>query len=127
MAPLAPPTSPEELLAWVRAVLRGKRFSLQREKKTQQEMAAVFTAAGVPFQREFWLSPADQIDFLVGGTLGIEVKLRGQPSEILLQCERYAAHGRVRALLLVTNERTVLPTLLCGKPTGLLNLGLAWL
>ncbi|MDR6953807.1 hypothetical protein J2X65_003170 [Ancylobacter sp. 3268] len=106
--------------------LTGVRFPLHDEKELQAAMAERFTSAGLEFRREVTLAPGDIVDFMIGGT-AVEVKIKGQRRAILRQCERYAAHECVSAVLLVTNVAMGFPPALAGKPTAVFNLGRAWL
>lgn len=107
-------------------LLMRQRLSLSDEKQLQAEMAAVFTRAGLPFEREVRLGDGDIVDFMVCGT-AIEVKIKGSKRSIYRQCERYCAHDRVAELVLATNMPMALPTEICGKPVVVSLLGVGWL
>jgi len=113
-------------LEQVVAALKGKRFELHNEKALQAQVEQALKATCWPHQREVRLSPADIIDFMVLD-VGIEIKIKGTPKAIYQQCERYCAHEAVTSLLLLTNKQSLLPPTINGKPTHVLNLGLAWL
>lgn len=106
--------------------LSGVRLPLHDEKALQAEIAARFTALGIDAEREVILAPGDIVDFMVGA-IAIEVKIKGSRRDILRQCQRYAGHARVEALVLATNVAMGFPPELNGKPTAVLNLGRAWL
>jgi hypothetical protein len=89
-------------------------------------MARILGEVGIPAQREVHLGDGDIID-LMCGSVGIEVKLNGQRRAILAQCERYAAHDEVQALILATNAAMGFPESINGKPCYLVSLGRAWL
>ncbi len=108
------------------AALSGVRLPLHDEKALQAEMAMHFAALGIPAEREVALGGGDIVDFMVGG-IAIEVKIKGGRRDILRQCQRYAAHAQVDALVLATNVAMGFPPELNGKPTAVLNLGRAWL
>jgi len=93
------------------------------EDNLQQSMAAAFTRAGLAFEREVALSAADRIDFVLG-EIGIEVKVDGSAPALIRQLQRYAQHGRLRALLVVTTRARLmqLPAELSGKPVHVLSL-----
>lgn len=110
----------------VHQILSRHRFDVSTETVLQEQIAAAFTAAGIEFQREKVLSAQDRIDFMVG-TLGIEVKIKGSPSAIYRQCNRYCALPEISELLLVTGRAMGLPGEIEGKPCYLLNLGRSWL
>ncbi|MCS0501600.1 hypothetical protein [Ancylobacter mangrovi] len=107
-------------------ILSGARFPLTGEKPLQAAIEAHMIEIGLPFEREVTLGPGDIVDFMVG-TVAVEVKIKGQRRAIFRQCERYAGHGSVSAILLVTNVAMGFPPALKGKPTAVLNLGRAWL
>lgn len=115
--------NPEALLT----LLKARRFTLAREKQTQAEIEAVLTAAGVAFKREVDIGRRDIIDFLVGGDIGIEVKVGGSKRDIFAQCKRYCETNRLTALILATNVATGFPAELAGRPCFVLSLGRAWL
>ena len=107
------------------------RFDLTREANTQAEIE-LFLAERLPqgcrVEREVRLSHADRIDFIVGEDVGIEVKLgNARPGDVLRQLERYAAHPRLEALILLTNRALALPAVIGGKPVFNVSLGRAWL
>lgn len=106
--------------------LAGHRFDVSCESTLQLQIAEVFQAAGIEFQREVNLSPGDRIDFMVG-EIGIEVKISGQAKAIYRQCVRYCTFDQVTMLLLVTNRAMGLPGELEGKPCYVHTLGRSWL
>lgn len=106
--------------------LSGHRFNVDCESVLQVQIAEVFQAVGIEFQREVVLSYRDRIDFMVGN-VGIEVKISGQAKAIYRQCVRYCAFNQVSTLLLVTNRAMGLPGELEGKPVFVHALGRAWL
>ena len=113
----------------IRAIVKalaGHRFDVGCESTLQGQIAEVFRAAGIDFQREVRLSSSERIDFMVGG-IGIEVKIDGQAKAIFRQCERYCAFDQVDALLLVTNRSMGLPAEIEGKPCYVHMLGRSWL
>ncbi|MCS0497883.1 hypothetical protein NVS89_22590 [Ancylobacter sp. MQZ15Z-1] len=106
--------------------LAPARFPLSGEKPLQEAIEAHLIESGLAFEREVTLGPGDIVDFMVG-TVAVEVKIKGQRRAIYRQCERYAGHDSVSAILLVTNVAMGFPPSLKGKPTAVLNLGRAWL
>lgn len=113
-------------IAQILDALRPARFPLSGEKPLQAAIGAQLLTHGFDARREVTLAPGDIVDFMVDG-IAIEVKIKGGKRNILRQCERYAAHPSVSALVLVTNVAMGFPTTLNGKPTAVLNLGRAWL
>ncbi len=110
----------------VLAALGRWRLELGNEAVLQGQIAQVLETEGVPYLREPWLSGKDRIDFLAG-PVGIEVKVKGGPTEIERQCARYCATGRIKALVLATSRRIGLPGELHGVPCRELVLSRAWL
>lgn len=115
-------------------VLRGRRFSLEDEKRTQNELWSVL--CGDP---KTWATMREVriaggiIDFIVDTSyrekpnVGLEVKLKGQPAAIVRQLKRYADEPLLDGLLLVTAKPVVIGPTIGGKPVAVLNLGEAWL
>lgn len=106
--------------------LRSRRFRLNSERQVQDGIAAELERAGVAFERECRLSPADIVDFFVHG-VALEVKTQGSTLDIYRQLERYSTHERVRALVLASSIATTVPEQIGGKPAHFVNLGRAWL
>jgi hypothetical protein len=108
--------------------VRAYRLDLSDEKRTQSQLAEVLTGAGIAFEREKRLSAGDIVDFLVGGGVALEVKLKGQRKmEIFRQLQRYAAHESVTALVLVTIVAMGLPVEIGGKPAYYATLSRSWM
>lgn len=101
----------------IKNLLDGYRFRASAEAYLQCAISGVLEDAGIEFQREASLSPADRPDFMVGG-VAIEVKVNGSTNALIRQLHRYAQHERVESILVVTNRArlTQLPTELGGKP-----------
>lgn len=112
------------VLEAVIASLRKRRFNYQNEKDLQAGIEAVLQADGFEFVREHALGDAGTIDFLVAGFLGVEVKIKGSPSEVARQLLRYAGCPEVKGLVLVTGRAALatLPSVLLGKPLALVEL-----
>ena len=106
--------------------LQKARLDLQNEKVLQQQIYDLFIQAGIECRREVQLSAGNIIDF-VSHQIGIEVKINGTKKAIYKQCERYAAHDELLALIVVTNKSIALPSHINNKPTFIINLGQAWL
>ena len=110
-------------MARLRELLAGQRFRLRTEEDLQEGIARNLESAGIPFEREFILSPGDRVDFLVGD-IALEVKVAGSLRRVVAQLVRYAAHERVRGVLLVTTRAcaVVPPVEINGKPVSALLL-----
>lgn len=115
------------MISRLHSLISATRMDLSDEKRTQCDLEAMFTAQGIPFERECRLSAGDIPDFLIDG-IAVEVKLRGaRKKDVYRQLERYARHDRVKAIMLVTNLTMGLPGTLEGKPVYFVALGRAWL
>ena len=109
-------------------ILSGHRWPLNNEKDCQLAIADELTAKSLPFEQEVRLSPGSIIDFLVGGEIGIECKLRRTPkTRIFKQLRRYAEHDQIKSLILVSNTAMGLPAEIEGKPAYMVSLGRAWM
>lgn len=114
--------------------LTGKRFPLEDEKATQAAMDAAFAEAwrdilcAPTWRREVNLGGGSIIDFLIEGGVGVEVKIKGQPSAIARQLRRYAACPQIESLILVTSRPVFVAHLSSiGKPFTTFDLSRAWL
>lgn len=115
-----------EQLDQIFTLLMSHKFSLENEKDLQVEIENIFNKWGVKNQREVRLSDKDIIDFMVGD-IGLEIKLGGQAKRIYRQMQRYCAHDKIKAIVLITNKSMGLPREIDSKPTYILNLGRAHL
>jgi hypothetical protein len=121
-------TSRSPVLSLV-ALLKGKRFKYSNERDLQDGLEDVFKAEGLTYQREMELAPGDIIDFLIEGSIGVEVKVQGSPAEVARQLLRYACCAQVTEILLVTGKLRLgaLPEVLMGKPVYVVSLWRAFL
>ena len=118
-----PPVTIESVLS----IIRTARLDLSDEKRTQNDLAQVFTSRDIGFEREVRLNAADIIDFLIDD-IGIEVKLKGaRKKDIYRQLCRYAKSDRVQHLVLATNITMGLPEYIDGKPVYFIAVGRAWM
>lgn len=112
-------------------LIAAARVDLTNEKATQADIHQLLTAhlpADVEVEREFSLSPADRPDFLIGGAVVIEVKIkRSSNVDTLRQLVRYAEDERVQAIVLASNRAMDLPREINGKPARFVSLGRGWL
>lgn len=113
--------------AGIVSFLGSRRLPLSNEKALQIAIAHELECGGIPAEREVRLNPADVIDFMCCGSVGIEVKIKGSRREIYRQLERYAGGDQVAELILATNVPMGLPKTINGKPVSYLNLSRAWL
>jgi hypothetical protein len=120
---LAPWKDVLTFLAW--PVLSAQPYVYhQSESDLHRLMQAAWSAAGVPVSHEVSLGRGLRIDFTSRG-VGAEVKVAGQPVEIRKQMQRYAASGRLQALVLFTScpsHRGEIPEHGYGIPTAVIEL-----
>lgn len=104
------------MIARIANALASSRFTFSAERGLQDGIASVLGAAGVPFERERPLSPADVPDFTCGAT-AVEVKIKGSLAAVTRQLHRYAQHPEVEEILLVTTKaaHTRVARLINGK------------
>lgn len=95
--------------------LQKWRFSLQNEKKLQDQIQICLEESKIPYKREFILSPKDRIDFLATPALGIEVKINKAANSLILQAGRYLQHKKIQEIILVTIRPIYLPEEILGK------------
>lgn len=123
-----PPAHAADLVALsIINALRGHRFDLSLEARTQGDIETALLPVFPDLLREHRLNAQDRPDFMIRG-IAIEVKLRGaQPRAVLRQLARYADDDRVLGVILATNRAMGLPAAIGGKPAYLFPLGRAWL
>jgi len=105
------------------ALLRRARLLCGSEAALQRSIEDTLATAGVSFEREVRLGPADRIDFLAAAGVGIEAKVRYPRRSIYRQLERYAQHDAIAALVLVTGTALGLPPAINGKPLFFVSIG----
>ncbi len=105
-------------------ILRATPLPRTPEVRLQDGIAACLTDHGFAFVRERRLTNADVIDFLVDGSVGLEVKVDGSLSEVTRQLHRYAQSDCVKEILLITtrSKHRALASLFAGKPVRVLHL-----
>jgi hypothetical protein len=106
--------------------LQRAQLRVSSEAVLQIDIATALTAGGFPFERECSLSAKDRPDFM-SEDVAIEAKARYGKKKIYRQLERYAAHDRVKALILVTNTAMGMPPEINGKPVYVVSTGLSYL
>lgn len=106
------------MLEKVIAALEGNRFRFTTEADLQEGIAGALVTEDLWFVREHVLGPHDRVDFWVGASIALEVKIDGSLSEITRQVHRYAQHADVKAIVLATSRRLHdhLPDEISGKP-----------
>lgn len=114
-------------IAFIHRLLRSYRFPVHDEKHTQTHIEQALTRHGVPFAREQKLESAGTIDFLIDGTIGVEVKIKGAKMAIYRQCRRYCETGLLTHLVLFSLVAMTLPEQLDDIPTSVVTMGAAFL
>lgn len=107
------------------AIMQWK-YDLSDEMRTQDQIGGALKAANIKFDREVKLSDSDRIDFMCG-TVGLEVKLKGQARAIYRQVQRYTGSSKVTHVIVVTARTLGMPKTVGGKPVYVLSLGRAML
>jgi hypothetical protein len=102
------------------------RLRATPESALQASIESVLNTMGVDFGREVKLSPADRPDFMCGDVV-LEAKAKYPKRSIYRQLERYAAHERVGAIILVTGTAMGMPAEINGKPVYVVSIGLGYL
>jgi hypothetical protein len=107
------------------AVLGRRVYRAAREIALQDGIETVLREHDFRVAREFQLDKRDRPDFLIDGCVAIEVKMRASGSPVLSQLARYAAHDRVKALVVATPRLSSLsgmPAVILGKPVRMVAL-----
>lgn len=116
-------------------LLTSHRLPLSDEKDLQRAIAKVFDGADLDYRREYHLSAADVVDFMVGLRFqvdrmigcAVEVKIGSSRRAIYRQLERYCEHEAVAEIVLATNVAMNLPPEINGRPTAIAHLARGWL
>lgn len=116
-----PKTLTEEQADKIEMALRRHRLPFGDELACQRTVAIILEQLGIVAEREVAVSGArGRIDFYVPDVqLGIELKVKGGPSEVARQLLRYAEAPEIAGLMLVTGRARLaagLPDTLSGKP-----------
>jgi hypothetical protein len=88
----------------VAAPLLAYRWRATEEKVVQDHIENIFRREGFTFEREARLSERDRPDFLIDGSLAVEVKIAHASGSLLSQIHRYAMHESVAGILVVTTS-----------------------
>lgn len=82
-------------------------FRCGREIDLQAGVELALAGLGTPYEREYRFDRRNRIDFwLPEPGIGIEIKIQGSVTDVLLQLSRYAAFPQVHGLVLLTTRRT---------------------
>lgn len=101
----------------LKKLLANQAYSITEERLVQDKIEQVLNNNNIIHLREAQLTKQDRIDFLVG-TIGIEVKLKAPPTQMIRQLHRYAQSDLISHLLLVTTSPKLqqMPKEFNGKP-----------
>lgn len=113
--------------AWLAAWLKQQPLPMDTEQRAQECLERRLAQAGIPFSRHAALAPGDIPDFIVAESIVVELKIKGAALSVYRQCERYAAHESVTAIILLTGRAMTLPETISAKPTLVVHMGAAWL
>lgn len=91
------------------------------EAQMQAAMADLFAAEGIDADPQVPLGPAERPDFMVGAAdvrIAVELKRAGTADALTRQLRRYARHGQVKGIVVVTNRvrHRDIPPEIDGKP-----------
>lgn len=113
-----------ELIDRIRAAIAKYRLTFGDEMALQNQLAEIFTAHAITFEREYVLSAQDRPDFFIM-PFAIEVKLGGSIDKHLRQMKRYNNHPNVQGTILICTKpfAFMLPETLSGKPVAAINVG----
>jgi hypothetical protein len=111
---------PEQSLSSFVELLKTYRYSVGSEDSFQRSLEQVLLRHHISFLREHQLGPEyGRIDFyLPDRKFGIELKVKGSPSQALRQLHRYAQCPDIRALILMTARArlALAPATINGRP-----------
>ena len=101
-------------------ILKSYRYSVGSEDTFQRGVEHALRCHGIVFLREHQLGPKfGRIDFYVPDVkVGIELKVKGSPSQVLRQIHRYAHCPDISALILLTARARLAfsPMQINGRP-----------
>lgn len=101
-------------------LLKTYRYSVGSEDSFQRSLEQVLLRHRIAFRREHQLGPEyGRIDFyLPDRKFGIELKVKGSPSQVLRQLHRYAQCPDIGALILMTARARLglAPASINGRP-----------
>jgi hypothetical protein len=95
------------------------RLPMAIEREAQAAVAKILADHAIPHVAEYDLGEHGRVDFYSPHLrLGLELKVKGSPSDVRRQLARYAAHPAIDALMLLTTRAHVgaMPPVLGAKP-----------
>lgn len=94
----------------IASCLEGRTRSFSDEIALHSEIAAAFDHAAIPYEREVKLGKSGRVDFIVAGSIAVEVKgLDGRGLGPVRQLFRYLEDPRFTAGVLLTVRATRVP------------------
>jgi hypothetical protein len=97
-------------------LIRSHKFRFSSESELCDGLEKVFKAAALTFVREYRMTAADRLDFLVE-SIAVEVKTKFSSPAVTMQIFRYLQNELITGALLVTSRRKHnLPAQMNGKP-----------
>ncbi len=109
----------------IRSAISEYHLTFREEVELQNHLQVVFTAAHLNFEREFWLSEKDRVDFYINCEpfrIALEVKVGGGINAHLRQLKRYSLCPEVDAIILVATKPFSVPETLSGIPCYCINI-----
>lgn len=108
----------------ISTLLEAHRFTHTCEEDLQRGVETVLAENKIPYVREASLSKGDRPDFLVEGSIVLELKVKGASHAVLRQLMRYANHEKVKAIILVTTKfaHRSMPETLAQTPVHVVHL-----
>lgn len=106
-------------------LLSGWKFNFGTEEELQEGIWIILKQESSGWEREYWLSKEDRIDFFHPESgIGIEAKIAHPLSHLTRQSHSYVQHDALNGLVIVTSKTrlTALPDRINGKPIRIVNL-----
>ena len=115
----------DDTIIRIHDVLTARRYRATNETAVQAHIKTALVDAHFDVVGEFRLTRRDRPDFLVDGTIAIEVKIKGSAASSVRQLARYAEHDDVAAIVFATTSRRLaasMPATLGSKPIHIMVL-----
>lgn len=109
------------------SLLRRSRLDITNEKRLQNQISDLFKLYGVPILKEYRTEYGIIDFFLPESGVGLEIKIKGRPIDVLKQLERYAKVDEIKILVLITSKSFSMPQTVNEKPLYVLNISQSWL
>jgi hypothetical protein len=101
----------------IKIALRAITQAPASEIELHQKMERCFTAAGIACEREV-ATETGPVDFVLGGSVALEVKVRGSAMAVCRQVIRYLQDPRFAEAVIVTTRPMTLPLEAVQTPGG---------